>query len=376
MKLAPSLSLLSICAFAGCESTPPVKPVAEVHSEPTQAAKPAPKQLPFATANVARVSFAEEGSDFDPCISPDGQFLVFASTQHRNTSDIYSKATNSRVVTQLTSDPADDVMPVISPDGQRIAFASNRSGNWDIYVMPANGGKAVQITTDAADELAPSWSPSGTELVFCRMGQSTGRWEMWVVNAASPASSNFIGYGLFPKWCPASGTGESGSDRILYQLGRERGKRTFGIWTLDYNSGSASNQTEIASSATSALINPAWSPDGHWIAYSEVLVQSELESKTEASSIEIAAKSFGSPSSIWMVNVDGTGKVMLASGMGSSLMPTWGPGNKLYFVSNRNGSDNIWSLDLGQAMLAAGWTKTQTPTFTGVPEEAESDGGR
>ena len=38
-------------------------------------------------------------------------------------------------VTQLTKDPANDVMPAISPDGQWVAFASDRSGNWDIYLI-------------------------------------------------------------------------------------------------------------------------------------------------------------------------------------------------------------------------------------------------
>jgi hypothetical protein len=62
-------------------------------------------------ANRTPVSFAMEGADFDPDISPDGRRLVYASTQHRMTSDIYVKTIDSRVVSQLTSDPANDVMP-------------------------------------------------------------------------------------------------------------------------------------------------------------------------------------------------------------------------------------------------------------------------
>ena len=56
------------------------------------------------------------------------------------------KTVESRVVTQITNDPANDLMPRFSPDGSRIAFASDRSGNWDIYVMPATGGKPIQVT--------------------------------------------------------------------------------------------------------------------------------------------------------------------------------------------------------------------------------------
>jgi hypothetical protein len=152
-----------------------------------------------ATANVARVTFAEEGADFDPCVSPDGSRLVFASTQHRATADIYIKRTDSRVVTQLTNDPAEDAMPKVSPDGERIAFASNRAGSWDIYVMPIGGGKAVQISSDLADEIHPSWSPDGSQLVFGRLGEATGRWEMWIVSLQNPSVAHFIGFGLFPE---------------------------------------------------------------------------------------------------------------------------------------------------------------------------------
>ncbi len=222
------------------------------------------KDMPI-TTNISRVTFAEEGADFDPCVSRDGTHVVFASTQHRTTSDIFIKRTDSRVVTQLTNDPGQDAMPAISPDGTKIAFASDRTGNWDIYVMPITGGKAVQITSEQSDEIHPSWSPDSKQIVFSRMGQSSGRWEMWITDIQNHSVSNFIGFGLFPQWCPVAATGEGGADRILFQLGRERGRRS----SLPALSGpstwpttSANNATEIATSSNTAMINPTWSPDG------------------------------------------------------------------------------------------------------------------
>jgi dipeptidyl aminopeptidase/acylaminoacyl peptidase len=299
------------------------------------------------TTNISRVTFAEEGADFDPCVSKDGTHVVFASTQHRKNSDIYIKRTDSRVVTQLTNDPADNAMPSISPDGTKVAFASNRSGNWDIYVMPITGGKAVQITSDASDEIHPSWSPDGKQLVFCRMG-TTGRWEMWTTDVQNPSVENFIGYGLFPQWCPVAATGEGGSDRILFQLGKERGRRAFGLWTVDVGPAGASNSTEIASSGPTALINPTWSPDGKWIVYAEVPVSPATQASAAANS-----ESRKSPwSRLWMVGVEGEGKVRLTSGPGVALSPTWS-GNRLFFVCDRTGAENIWSLDVSSALAAA-----------------------
>jgi TolB protein len=316
----------------------------------------------LATTNLSRVTFAEEGADFDPSVSRDGTHLVFASTQHRTTSDIYIKRTDSRVVTQLTSDPGQDAMAQISPEGSWIAFASDRAGNWDIYVMPVSGGKAVQITSDVSDEIQPSWSPDGKSLVFSRRGETSGRWEMWVADVKNPAVANFIGYGLFPKWCPAAGVGAGGSERILFQLGRERGRRTFSVWMLDYARGSASNSTEVATSSATALINPSWSPDGKWIVYAEV--------PAPAAGAEVL-ETKPAWATLWMVSVQGEGRVRLTGGPGVALSPTWAANNRLFFVGDRSGVDNIWSLDLSPAIAAAEATMGATRT-TAAP--AGSDG--
>lgn len=288
------------------------------------------------TSNVVCVTGAEVGAAFDPSVSPDGKNLIFASTQHRKTSDIYVQRIGSRVVTQLTSDPADDAMPQISPDGTRVAFASNRAGNWDVYIMPVDGGRAVQVTSDVADEIAPTWSPDGTQLVFSRKGQASGRWEMWVTQGRDHAVSSFIGFGLFPRWCPMPATGSDGADKIAFQVGRERDGRGFAIWTLDFSQGNAANFTQIVSSADQAMINPNWSPDGQWLVYAERPVNGSTNN-----------------TSLWMVGVDGSGRVRLSGDQSRALSPVWASNNRLYFVSNRSGLDNVWAADLGQAVAAA-----------------------
>ena len=319
----------------------------------------APTSEPPTPLNVAQVTFATEGADFDPCLSPDGTKIVFASTQHRATADIYAKSIEGRVVTQLTNDPADDVNPAVSPDGTRIAFASNRSGNWDVFVMPVTGGRPVQVTSDPGDELHPSWSPDGTQIVYSRLGQTSGRWEMWVTDAASQATSQFIGYGLFPQWCPVAGTGADGADRILFQLVRERGQRAFGIWTVDYKDGQASNLSELASSSWAAYINPTWSPDGKNVVFAAVPNPSEWHE---------LARSRPSAAELWLINVDGTGRVNLTPGSSISLMPAWGAGNKLFFVASRGGVENIWSLD----MTAPVRTAAGLGTAPGAPAHART----
>lgn len=294
--------------------------------------------------SATQITYTFDGADFDPSISPDGSLLVYASTQHRPTPDIYAKRIGSSVITQLTNDPASEAMPVISPDGSRVAFCSDRSGNWDIYVMSISGGHAVQLTSDGAPELHPSWSPDGTRLAYSRFGQTSGRWEMWVVDATNPEIAEFIGYGMFPEWCPTAGTGQEGGDRILFQRSRERGDRAFGLWTLEYNRGRVSNLTQLIASPLAAFINASWSPDGSHIVFATVPTPSQWPDG-----------SGGQPPSsvLWMMPVDGGTRVALTGGDAIDLMPTWAPDNRVYFISNRGGTDNIWSLDLSDAMLAA-----------------------
>lgn len=320
-----------------------------------------------ATINVRQVTSSYAGSDFDPTVSPDGRHLVFASTQHRPTADIYVKSNSGSVVTRLTDDPAQDVMPTVSPDGNYIAFASDRTGSWDLFVMPFEGGKVVQLTAESAHDLHPTWSPDGRQIAFCRLGQQSGRWEIWVKDVMSDAGPQFVGFGLFPEWCPVSGTGIAGADQILFQRSRERGDRAFSVWTLDYNPvpGTAGRETEIAAGPNQALINPSWSPDGKFITFAAV---------PNSQSWSQGGTARPESSTIWMVSTEGTGKIKLTDGDTIDLMPVWGRNNDIFFVSNMDGQDHLWSMELSPAIRAASVTMPDIAnSFATVPTDGENE---
>ena len=46
--------------------------------------------------SLSQISFATEGSDFDPEIDPSGTSLVYASTQHATKADLYRKKIDGR----------------------------------------------------------------------------------------------------------------------------------------------------------------------------------------------------------------------------------------------------------------------------------------
>ncbi len=289
------------------------------------------------SSNVSQITFATEGACSDPDLDSVGERMVYASTQHSPTSDIYMKSTRGRTLTQLTTDPADDIMPVFHPLGHRIAFASNRAGNWDIYVMSTDGGQPMKLTDERDHELHPSWSPDGRRLIYCKLGSKSGRWEMWVVDTQNPGVRRFLDYGLFPQWCP-----DVARSKILFQRARQRGSRYFSVWTIDYINGDAVHPTEIVSAGNAAVINPAWSADGSRIVF--VTVVEPGENAGEDESIK--------QSDIWIVNLDGAGRTNITNGRYANYQPVWSGDGRVFFVSNRTGVDNIWAVSTARAMEA------------------------
>ena len=75
---------------------------------------------------------------------------------------------------------------------------------------------------------------------------------------------------------------------------------------------------------------------------------------------------------LWMMNVEGTGRVNLTSDATIAVMPTWGADNMLYFVCNRTGTDALWRMDMGPALVAAG-VQQQTPHDAVAEVETEGD---
>ena len=153
-------------------------------------------------SSLAQHSYCEEGGDYDPDISPDGKWIVFSSLRHAPNPDIYVKKINGSTATKLTSDPASEMHPCFSPLGDRVAYTSNRSGSWDIWVVGVDGTNPTCLTNGSSNDVHPSWSPDGKKLVYSSYGPRSEQWELWVLDVENPTAKQWIGYGLYPEWCP------------------------------------------------------------------------------------------------------------------------------------------------------------------------------
>ena len=288
-------------------------------------------------AGYQQHTYVDEGYDGDVSVSPDGKTLVFASTRHSTRSDLYLQSTSGLAVTKLTTDPADDAFPAFSPDGQKIAFCSNRAGNWDVYVMDRDGRNVTAVTQGTGHDLHPSFSPDGKRIAFCRIGGRSDQWELWTADLTT-GEKTMIGFGLFPDWSP-----RTDKDVIAFQRARQRGGRWFSLWTLQLDQGEPTNVTEVAMSTNAALVAPAWSPDGSKIAFATVV---EPQAGMPDTDVAIGRQD------IWTVNADGTDRHRITDGKGVYATPSWAGDGRVYFISDRGGSECVWSARADSANMS------------------------
>jgi len=188
----------------------------------------------------------------EPRISPDGRHIaVIVSTPDWKTDkasqriDLVDTASGARRT--LTWKREDLSMPRWSPDGNRLAFIAKdaESKQAQLYVMPMDGGDAQRVTEAKRGVDAYSWSPDGRQLAFVTEDEPANAKAIKQHDDAFPVTdNNFLLRAALTPWhlwvVPSAG----GSARRL-------------------TSGSFSLQTDQQDSAPT----PAWSRDGHSIAF-------------------------------------------------------------------------------------------------------------
>jgi len=67
---------------------------------------------------------------------------------------------------RLTVDDGIEGEPCFSPDGRLIAFSAQYDGNTDVFVVPVEGGMPVRLTWHPGADVARTFTPDGTKIVF------------------------------------------------------------------------------------------------------------------------------------------------------------------------------------------------------------------
>ena len=303
--------------------------------------EPDAESVPFGGDQVLGLTqhtFTHVGLDFDPDVCAAADLLVFASTRGSDHPDLYLKSIDGAAVTRLTSDAADHVQPRFSPDGARIAFCSDATGNWDIWIMNRDGSDALPLTDDPADEIAPCWSPDGTHIALTRWNKRCSEWEIITVPLAAPTEWRRVTSGLSPVWSPDGGT-------LAFQRQREPGCRRFSIWTVGLGGNEVDKPSEIAHEISANCVSPRWSYSGTAIIYAVI-----------PDAAQFLDWNMHTPESatLWTVDVRDGRHARLVDVGGACVSPACARDGRVFFVSSRDGTANIWSSKVALGRTTSG----------------------
>jgi Tol biopolymer transport system component len=120
-----------------------------------------------------------------PCVSPDGQTIVFMRRDRETKrNQLWVMDTDGSSETQLTANTGYDVLDARwSPDGSWIVFASDqgldsrKNHNFDIWLIRPDGSSKTQLTTNGSRDDSPCWDRTGESIYF--RSNRGGMWNIW-----------------------------------------------------------------------------------------------------------------------------------------------------------------------------------------------------
>lgn len=179
--------LLAACSTVPATTTPVVKAMSYVASNPLTQSMPAidrEGQIAYVeeqNAGSARVSslfiLNPDGRDrrlidevngyiYAPAWSADGKLLAYSKQAMMQNPMIYIYDTQSQTHRLVVNNKGSNLSPSFSPDGQKLLYSSTVGGNADIYKMDLADGSIRQLTTSPSTEVQPSYAPDGQSFVY------------------------------------------------------------------------------------------------------------------------------------------------------------------------------------------------------------------
>ena len=214
--------------------------------------------------------------------------------------------------------------PSLSPDGSKIAFCY--AG--DVWTVPADGGEASRITSHASNDSHPIFSPDGSQLAFA--SQRTGGGNIYTISLQSnhpPKRLTHHDESVPPAcWSP--------DGQWLYFTSDYDGLRS-ASYKIHVDGGTP---IQVAGDPRETHYNLAISPDGKTLAFNN-----------NGSPWWRRGQHPAGHSDIWIVSetVRANDHRRLTQYLGKNLKPMWNAdGTGLYYLSDRDGEENIWHMTL------------------------------
>ena len=220
----------------------------------------------------------------------DGKMVVFVYA-----GDIWSVPAGGGRAIRLTSHQGQELFPKISPDGRWIAFSAEYSGSRQVYVMPASGGTPRQLTF--YNDVGPM-----------------------------PPRGGFDNRVL--DWTPDS-------RKILFRANRTPWGDRMGKYFLVGLEGGLEEPLAIPEGGSASF-----SPCGKKLAYTPIEREFRNWKRYQG----------GRAQDVWIYDLEKNSSERLTDFPGTDQHPFWF-GDKIYFVSDRDLTLNIYSLNLPDGRL-------------------------
>jgi len=339
-----------------------------------------------ANGGNARRLTAHVANDTFPRFSPDGNWIAFTSNRMGN-NDVFVVSVNGGVPRQLTFHTTNDTVQYWTPDGERIIFSTSRGTHaffTPLYSVSRMGDLPLPMGMDQG--AAGMISQDGTTVAFNRYGmrywrkgyRGNSNTDIWLQDLASGEIRQLTDVDTdefrthtqdaYPMW---------GADGMVYFMSERDG--IFNIWKIATDGSGLAQVTEHGSDGVQY---PSISPDGTTITYENefevwtlavpggaperISIDLDFDPKSnmvEYLTSESEADGFNpSPDGrylavdyhgeIFIVPTDpevGEKKQVTASGW-RQRTAVWSPdGEKLAYISDESGDQEVWLYDVATA---------------------------